>query len=96
MLFARVNLGMESTSYGKERYAYFFYVNFQNMTVLGSNVQCSGFQAEVFGTFSVNDENRPEFQLKKYDYFGYGNDIHPVLYCLEVFSFHTIRHGLIR
>ncbi|KAJ7951138.1 Acyl-CoA thioesterase family protein [Quillaja saponaria] len=29
-------------------------------------------EAEVAGTVSVNDENRPEFQLKQHDYFGNG------------------------
>ncbi|KAF1884140.1 hypothetical protein Lal_00046429 [Lupinus albus] len=36
-------------------------------------------EAEVVGTFSDNDKDHPEFQLKRYDYFGFGNKL--ILFC---------------
>lgn len=79
MWFVRGKLGMEFISYGKERLVHLsnllfivseFFVGSDPIGFLISFLWCLFFQAEVSG--SAEEENRPEFQMKQYDYFGHG------------------------
>ena len=40
-------------------------------------------QAEVSGSVHTEDENRPDFQLKRYDFFGHGEEL---VYLLRHFN----------
>lgn len=57
--------------------AKFLFILYYSLKLDGFVLKFHGLQAEVAGSVSADDQNHPEFQLKKYDFFGFGNKPFP-------------------